>query len=114
MASHASASAHWWQYDDGTYPSAEEEPWPAMTLREACLWRAGIVDELPEEQHQLITLLDIARGYTISPVTKSVVPVPWRHGLFRWSNMIYTTQIARLDGTAAHHTPTTCAMGVLT
>ena len=69
-----------------------------MTLRDACLWRAGVVDELPEHQHHLVTLLDIASGYTISPTTSTLVPVPWRQGVFQRSNMIYTTQIARLDG----------------
>ena len=93
--------AHWSQYDYGTYPSAEELPWPAMTLRDACLWRAGLVDELLVHQHHLITLLDIASGYTISPTTKTLVPVPWRQGVFQRSTMIYTTQIARLDGRAA-------------
>ena len=88
--------AHWSHYDDGTYPSAQ--PWPVMTFRDACLWRAGLVDELPEHQHVLITLKDIANGHTISPTTNTLVPVPQRKGVFRRSNMIYTTQIARLDG----------------
>jgi hypothetical protein len=106
--------AHWSQYDDGTYPSAEELPWPAVTLKDACLWRAGVVDELPVHQHHLITLLDIASGYTISPITNTLVPVPWRQGVFQRSNMIYTTQIARLDGRARPGRPTTCATDVLT
>jgi L-2-hydroxyglutarate oxidase LhgO len=113
--------AHWSHYDDGTYPSAEELPLPALTLGEACLWRAylvdnlDVVDDLPEHADQLITLLDIARGYTISPVTNKLVPVPVRQvRAFVRSAMIYTTQIARLDGKAAHNTPTTCAVRVLT
>jgi hypothetical protein len=113
--------AHWSHYDDGTYPSAEELPWPALTLREACLWRAylvdnlDIVDSLPERAAQLITLLDIARGFTISPVTNLLEPVPVRQvRVFVRSAMIYTTQIARLDGKAAHNSPTTCAVRVLT
>lgn len=94
--------SHWSQYNDGTYPSADELPWPAMTLRDACLWRASLVDELPEHQHQLITLLDIANGFTISPITNTLVPVPQRIGVFQRLDMIYTTQIARLDGTSTH------------
>ena len=93
---------HWSYYNDGTYPSAEDLPWPAMTLRDACLWRARLVDELPEHQQELITLHDIAQGHTISPITSTLIPVPQREGVFQRSNMIYTTQIARLDGRAAH------------
>lgn len=94
--------AHWSHYDDGTYPSAVDLPWPAMTLRDACLERARLVDELPEHQQELIVLKHIASGYTFSPKTNTLIPVPQREGVFRRSNMIYTTQIARLDGTAAH------------
>ena len=93
--------AHWSHYDDGTYPSAEDLPWPAMTLRDACLWRARLVDELPEHQQELITLHDIAHGHTISPITSTLIPLPQREGVSKRSNMIYTTQIARLDGRAA-------------
>jgi hypothetical protein len=113
--------AHWSHYDDGTYPSAEELPWPAMTLREACLWRAYIVDildgvdDLPEHADQLIKLHDIARGYTISPLTNVLVPVPVEQVQeFVRSTMIYTTQIARLDGKAAPNMPTTCDVRILT
>ena len=93
---------HWSHYDDGTYPSAVDLPWPAMTLRDACLERARLVDELPEHQQELIVLKDIASGYTFSPNTNTLIPVPQREGVFRRNNMIYTTQIARLDGMAAH------------
>ena len=94
--------AHWSHYDDGTYPSAVDLPWPAMTLRDACLERARLVDELPEHQDEIVTLHDIAHGYTFSPKTNTLIPVPQREGVFQRSNMIYTTQIARLDGRAAH------------
>lgn len=73
-----------------------------MTLRDACLERARLVNELPEHQQQSITLHDIAHGYTISSITSTLIPVPQREGVFRRFNMIYTTQIARLDGRATH------------